>query len=282
MSQPNPLRPPGCSTISFRSRPLPEALETISRAGFGEVDLGAIPGVCDHVPIPLPKERAAAVRRDVLASGLRVRAINADPGDFNGPAGDPHSRRQTIDALCQLATGVGATVVVLPCGRSNHEPDVSLEDDLRLVAAGLEEASGQAGSAGLRLLFEAPHVQRLCYDVGRARLLVDLVPPEVAGLVFDVSHVLAGGGDPVAFAREFGGRIEHVHLRDARPGNINLSVGRGEVDFAGTLGALAEEGYDGTLSFELETHDVGEGEREREAVAARGYVLELMGKGNER
>ena len=40
----------GCSTISFRHQRLPEALATISALGFTEIDLGALPGVCDHVP----------------------------------------------------------------------------------------------------------------------------------------------------------------------------------------------------------------------------------------
>ena len=40
----------GCSTISFRHQALPQALATIAGLGFTEIDLGALPGVCDHVP----------------------------------------------------------------------------------------------------------------------------------------------------------------------------------------------------------------------------------------
>ncbi len=48
----------------------------------------------------------------------------------------------------------------------------------------------------------------------------------------DFSHIVASGGDPVEFVSRFGTRISHVHIRDAVPGNINLSVGNGAVDFA--------------------------------------------------
>jgi hypothetical protein len=43
----------GCSSISFRHQELPTALRTIGELGFEEIDLGALPGVCDHVPYEL-------------------------------------------------------------------------------------------------------------------------------------------------------------------------------------------------------------------------------------
>ena len=41
----------------------------------------------------------------------------------------------------------------------------------------------------------------------------------------DFSHIVASGGDPQEFVDRFADRIAHVHIRDAVPGNINLSVG---------------------------------------------------------
>ena len=42
-----------CSTITLRHLPLDQALATINKLGFTEIDLGALPGVCDHVPYEL-------------------------------------------------------------------------------------------------------------------------------------------------------------------------------------------------------------------------------------
>ena len=36
-----------------RHQPLDDALATIAGLGFSEIDLGALPGVCDHVPYVL-------------------------------------------------------------------------------------------------------------------------------------------------------------------------------------------------------------------------------------
>ena len=62
----------------------------------------------------------------------------------------------------------------------------------------------------------------------------------------DFSHVTASGGDTVQFATANADRIRHVHIRDARPGDIHISVGRGEADFAGGISALAAHGYTAT------------------------------------
>ena len=78
----------GCSTISFRHQPLPEALATIAGLGFTEIDLGALPGVCDHVPYVLDMTAVEDVARTVIASGLQVRSINGDIGDLNVPLAD--------------------------------------------------------------------------------------------------------------------------------------------------------------------------------------------------
>ena len=71
----------GCSTISFRRWPLPGALAEIKAQGFGETDLGSLPGVCDHVLIPLPADRVDALAEQILDSGV-------GPADQRGRRGD--------------------------------------------------------------------------------------------------------------------------------------------------------------------------------------------------
>ena len=85
----------GCSTISFRYLGLEDALASIREIGFTEIDLGALPGVCDHVPYELDGPGVDAVARTLTDSGLRVRSINGDIGDLNHP----------LDAEARAATG---------------------------------------------------------------------------------------------------------------------------------------------------------------------------------
>jgi sugar phosphate isomerase/epimerase len=119
---------------------------------------------------------------------------------------------------------------------------------------------------------------------------VDLtVAPEV-GIVMDFSHIAAAGGDPVQFVETFGDRIAHVHIRDAtrgrieldphpvvdEPGNINLSVGRGDVDFGAGIRALQAAGFDGHYTLELETRDVTDDERPAAASGTASLITTLL------
>jgi sugar phosphate isomerase/epimerase len=267
----------GCSTISFRHQPLREALATIAGLGFTEIDLGALPGVCDHVPYVLDMPAVEDVARTVIASGLQVRSINCDIGDLNvALAGGPRARRQGhLDMLVALAVATDARALVLPCGAIDHAPVETLEADIARVADELASAADVAASRDVALWTESLHLHRLCWNLERAQLLTDRLPADV-GIVMDFSHVVASGGDPVEFIDRFGPRIEHVHIRDAAPGNINLSVGRGTVDFSRGLKSLADAGFAGHFSLELETRDVTHDQRPAATTAAGHLISELI------
>jgi sugar phosphate isomerase/epimerase len=265
-----------CSTISLRYLPLAEALSAAAAKGFTWVDLGALPGVCDHVPYVLTSEAIAAVATTVRAAALGVCSVNGDIGDLNEPGPQAAAtRREHLDRLVELCVAVGSPALVLPNGRQDRHPIRSLEEDLAQVAAELRFAARRAAESGVQLWVEAPHVFRLCHDVELTRRLVTELPAEV-GLVCDFSHIVASKADPVDYIAEFGSRIAHVHLRDARVGNINLSIGRGEVDFAAGIAALRNIGYTGRLALELETRDVADRDRADVAQSAAEYISALL------
>ncbi len=270
------MGPLGCSTISFRSWPLRGALTTIAGLGFGQVDLGAIPSVVGHVPVPVTREQRADVLAAVADSGLAVRSVNADPGDLNNPRLADDDLRAVIDGLVALAAACEADLVV-PCGAASRTPIRDLDTDLDIVAARLALIASLAEPSGVRVLVEAPHVYRLCHDLDTAAALLDRVDASAVGTVLDVSHVVAAKGDVAEWVRRTAGRTEHVHLRDARPGEINLSIGAGDVDFPALVKALDAEGYGGTFALELETHDVSDEDRPRAAAVARDYITSLLG-----
>ena len=206
----------GCSTISFRAWTLPGALADISGQGFGEIDLGALPGVCDHVPTPLPAELVDVLAEQILASGLAVRLINADVAEMNDPGLDAAEIQRRLRTLVDLAGAVGTSTIMLACGRQGSELRTELSRAIATVARTLTAAA--------------------------------------------------------EFVGRFGDHIAHVHIRDAVPGNINLSVGNGQVDFARGLKALADAGYAGHFTLELETRDITNDQRP----AATGRAAQLI------
>lgn len=267
-----------CSSISFRHLSLPAALSTMRTLGFSTLDLGALPGVCDHVPFVLDSQAVEDVSSAIRSSGMSVRSINADIGDLNVVPDSAGSARRDehLDMLLGLAVNVDATAVVLPCGAQSRDPVATLNRDMERVANALEDASQRAAAVGVDIWVESPHFYRLCWDLDRT---VDLLAhlPETVGLVMDFSHLEASGADAVEYVDIFRHRIRHVHLRDAVPGDINRSIGNGTVDFAAGLKALAASGYDGHFSLELETRDVTDDERSQATLAAATYISELLG-----
>ncbi|MGH2821278.1 MAG: sugar phosphate isomerase/epimerase family protein, partial [Actinomycetota bacterium] len=92
-------------------------------------------------------------------------------------------------------------------------------------------------------------------------------PPEIERLLgstdidlcLDSGHLLLAGGDPVTAVGEWGDRITHLHVKDARLDVLQRAatmkevwsrgafcpLGSGDVDVAGFVGALQERGYQG-------------------------------------
>jgi sugar phosphate isomerase/epimerase len=268
----------GCSSISFRHQELVPALRTMKDLGFEEIDLGALPGVCNHVPYSLDAEAVAAVTAQVSGSGLRVRSVNGDIGDLNAvlDADARAARTRHLDALLTLTANIGARALVLPCGALNHDPVLSVEEDLDAIAGQLIDASERAAGFGVELWTESLHFLRFCWNLERAGLLADRLAGSGVGIVMDFSHITAAGEDVNDYLDRHRGRINHVHLRDAVPGNINLSIGNGTADFAGGLKRLAAEGYTGHFSLELETRDVSHDERPAAAAKAASFITDLI------
>ncbi|WP_306919539.1 MULTISPECIES: sugar phosphate isomerase/epimerase [unclassified Arthrobacter] len=268
----------GCSSISFRHQELPAALRSIAALGFEEIDLGALPGVCDHVPYDLDADAVKAVAAQVAASGLRVRSVNGDIGDLNAvlDAGQQAARERHLEALLTLTANTGARALVLPCGALGHQPVRSLDEDLDTIAAQLIHAGQRAAAFGVQLWTESLHFLRFCRNLERAELLARRLEGSGVGIVMDFSHVVAAGEDPLEYIEAHQGRITHVHLRDAVPGNINLSIDNGQADFAAGLRSLAAHGYAGHFSLELETRDVTHDERPAAAAKAASFITDLI------
>ncbi|WP_404312166.1 sugar phosphate isomerase/epimerase [Agrococcus terreus] len=241
----------GCSTISFQHLELAPALEAIASLGFTEIDLGALPGVCDHVPFDLDEAAIEAVAADVRASGLRVRSINGDIGDLNDPAADAFARRAHLERLLRLTAAVGAEALVLPCGALAHEPIRTEAEDLGLVGDWLREAGHAAADQGVALWVESLHFLRFGWNRARAEALHRLLTGSPVRPILDVAHVTAAGDDLQDVIRSWGDRIAHVHLRDAVLGDFSRPIGGGEVDFGAAIAALEAVGFTGGYALEL-------------------------------
>lgn len=264
----------GISTITFRHRDLEEALRLIRSIGAVGTELGAIPDVVKHVPVPFDGD-VRHYRELLDRYELHSAAVNADIGDINDPDYDREQLSDVVAPLIELAAATGEYLIV-NCGRQDWADFVDEPTDLANTAAQLRFLSGLCREGGIRMLVEVLHHRRWVHSVERANKLLDLLDPSVFGLLLDTSHVVASEEDVVGWIDQVFDRIERVHFRDAVAGNLNLGIGRGETDFAAVVDALESSGYAGDYILELETRDVAEADREADAQRSFDYICSLL------
>lgn len=267
-------------------------------------------GVCE-VPgwgRQLPPER---VLSEMAALGLRATEL--------GPVGylphDPRKLRALLDAhglavvggfvplvlheadlgptrrrAEAVAAGMVAAGAEVFCGAvvmdADWAPPAPLDDaGFGTMIAHLAEIEALVRGHGLTFALH-PHAGTLvetAEDVDRVLGASDV------GWCLDTGHLAIGGCDPVAFARDHGDRVVHVHLKDVdaavaaryRAGELTLMgavqeglfrpLGRGDAGIAEVLALLDGHGYGGWLVLEQDTALTGE-----EPPAGTGPVLDVQ------
>ena len=153
------------------------------------------------------------------------------------------------------------------------------------MAANLADIAALVAGHGLTLALH-PHagtVVESAADVTRVLEATDV------GWCLDTGHLLIGGGDPVAFARDHADRVVHVHLKDVdaavaaryRAGELTLigatqaglfcPLGRGDASIAQVLEELNAHGYERWLVLEQDAAITGE-----EPPVGSGPVLDVQ------
>jgi len=196
------------------------------------------------------------------------------------------ARAAAADVAVTLSAA-GAEVFVAAAVMDDHWSKPAPLDDaqLRHMAANLADIAALVAGHGLTLALH-PHagtVVESAADVTRVLEATDV------GWCLDTGHLLIGGGDPVAFAREHADRVVHVHLKDVdaavaaryRAGELTLMgatqaglfrpLGRGDASIAQVLDELDAHGYERWLVLEQDAAITGE-----EPPVGSGPVLDVQ------
>jgi inosose dehydratase len=218
------------------------------------------------LPVP-PAERAAALAQHGLAAvGAFVPVILHDPGHDPVPAVD-----RELDSF--EAAGGDVLVLAASSGLEGYDKRPTLDEDgWQTLHRNLDRLGELAASRGIRATLH-PHV-------GTMVETADEVDRVLAGshisLCLDTGHLLIGGADPAALARDHAERINHVHAKDVRldlarrvqngelsytdavRAGIYTRLGEGDVDFTSIVAALEDAGFDGWWVLEQDTILAGE------------------------
>jgi inosose dehydratase len=125
-----------------------------------------------------------------------------------GPMRD-HARA----AAAHLAAAGGTVFVAAPVQDLDWSPPVALDaDGWRRAGEHLRELAAIAAEEGTELVLH-PHVGTVLETAADVDLALEHTD---VPWCLDTGHLLIGGVDPVAFTREHGDRIAHVHFKDVR------------------------------------------------------------------
>ena len=169
----------------------------------------------------------------------------------------------------RLISGAGGGMLVLAAVQDADWGAPQELDELgwRRLATHLTTIESLAAEYGLAVALH-PHAGTLIESAEQVQRALDVVH---LGWCLDTGHLAIGGTDPVQFAREYGGRVVHLHLKDVdaslaaelRAGRRSLlsatrdglfkALGQGDARIAEVLDALQGHGYDGWLVLEQDT-----------------------------
>jgi sugar phosphate isomerase/epimerase len=252
------------STNAYLHYSFSEAVRRLAAIGYGGVEIMA--DVPHAWPAYLLPEQKQAIRDALKQHGLAISNVNAfmmhavsDPRQkYWHPSWiepDPHYRQIRIDhtkRALTLARELGAACITT-------EPGGPLEgrtwnECLRLFLDMLQPVVEHAEREGVLLLIE-PEPGLLLETVDQYLEFAEKISSPYLGLNFDIGHAFCVGDDPPSAIRRLGSRIRHVHLEDIAATRVHhhLIPGEGAIDFAATLQALQQIGYQGWITIELYT-----------------------------
>ena len=227
-----------CNTLCFAQEPMDRALRQIVELEFDKFELALIEGG-KHLRLSEagddPEMALAQIRRgpSLVPSSLYL--------DF-GPLewSDPLTVKR-FQGLCRLAKSLSVAVITMHAAPRG----TSIDDEVkRLTTVGTD-----AFHKGLVLAL-LTHSETLTADPPVAVELCKAVPG--LGLTLDPSHYLQGPNPDVDFDAVFP-FVQNVHLRDSgtAPGEFQVRVGQGKVDYARIVNLLQRHGYNRALTVSI-------------------------------
>jgi inosose dehydratase len=150
-------------------------------------------------------------------------------------------------------------------GRSNRDPSFGWSDaDWRLFADGFARVYDYCLSRGYEPTFhnETGSYVEAPWEIEKVLELTDV------GFCLDTGHLLIAGGDPVAAVNDWGTRINHLHVKDARQSVLDAitadhgntdeiwrrrafsALGEGDIALDALFDAVRSSGYSGWLVVE--------------------------------
>ena len=225
-----------CNTLCFTREPLESALRHMAELEFDKIELTIVEDGAHLRPSEVADDPDAAIHRLRQGPSLTPSALSLEFGDIDR---EGFLLRKRFEAMCRLAKPL--TVAVLTIQAAPH--DSPFEDEVKRLST----LAGIAMREGLVLAVET-HSKTLTADPDAAVELCKAVPG--LGLTLDPSHYIQGGHPDFDVVYPY---VQNVHLRDTGkdPGEFQVRVGQGEIEYGRVVSQLERHGYDRGLTVSI-------------------------------
>jgi inosose dehydratase len=246
-----------------------ELLDAVVEAGYDGIDLGPLGFLGEGSEL---RARLRSRRLGLAGGWVALRFTN--PEWFEEDLASLDRALEAFEAGADLEPAwrpkptladAGSPERAASPGRGKDLPVIGLDEaGWRRLSAGVQRAAERCRARDLEPTFhhhvgtyvEAPH------EIERLLELTDI------GVCLDTGHLLLGGGQPVIALRDWGERVNHVHLKDARRAVLDrviadragmeavwrrgafCELGTGDLDVDGFLATLRARDYSGWLVVE--------------------------------
>jgi sugar phosphate isomerase/epimerase len=225
-----------CSTLCFSNEPLESALRHIAELEFDKIELAIVEESSHLRPSEVAENPEAAIHRLRSGPSLTPAAIALGFGDAEP---DSPLLRKRFEAMCRVAKPLTVAVLTIQAAPRGTPFDTEVKR--------LTTLSGIAMREGLVLAVET-HGQTLTADPAEAVALCEAVPG--LGLTLDPSHYIQGGYKEWDAVYPY---VQNIHLRDTgkAPGEFQVRIGQGEIDYSRVVNQLERHGYDRSLTVSI-------------------------------
>jgi inosose dehydratase len=246
-----------------------QVLDQVAAAGYAGIDLGPVGYLGDG-------ERLGELlaERGLGLAGAYVELPYSDPAALEGAVGELDAILGVFDAVRSYLPGPAPRPTLADSGskeramlpaRSVRDHSLGFDaDGWRRFAAGLSRVIARCRDRGYEPTFHpetGTHVEAPWE-------IEEVLDRSDVGLCLETGHMMLGGGDPVAMLRDWGERVNHVHLKDAVLSVMRqivaddapvteiwsreafCALGGGDLDVDAILGGLADISFGGWLVVE--------------------------------
>ena len=230
----------GLNSVLFGGHDLETAFRYTAVCGYDGIEISAIPGMGEHLPIERWREIAPQIKEFAKTYGLELLAMEQPSRDM-----------ERMEEAMRAAAEIG--IPIINCGPGGKPDD---PDSLQEVIDSLGTLAEMAGKYGITLCVKA-HVGHAVYNTPTSLKALQAIEHPAFGLDMDPSHIHRAGENPVEAIGAVVKRIRHVHIRDCKgrekgPGKPEMQAnGRGDIDLLGYIRVLHEHGYNGPLNLEV-------------------------------